>query len=222
MDITGLLVLTAIAGVSVGLARQCRRPAWWPGQLIARSMNARHLGVTSWGLQQVTFEPAFTILDVGCGGGRTIQQLSALAPRGRVYGIDYSAASVAVARKVNTASIAHGLVDIRCGSVSNLPFSPETFDVVTAVESHYYWPDLGRDLQEIRRVLKPGGRAVIIAEAYRDKRLGAAERIAMGLLGGRLLTLREHRDALVTAGYSDVEVFEERRRGWMCAVGTKG
>ena len=56
---------------------------------------------------------------------------------------------------------------------------------------------------------------------HRDKRLGVAERIAMGLLSGRLLTLSEHRDTLAAAGYSNVEVFEERRRGWMCAVGKK-
>jgi hypothetical protein len=43
----------------------------------------------------------------------------------------------------------------------------------------------------------------------------------MRLLGGTLLTTRAHRDALVAAGYSNVEVFEERRRGRICAVGTK-
>jgi len=46
--------------------------------------------------------------------------------------------------------------------VSQLPFPDDKFDLVTAVETHYYWPDLVADLQEIRRVLKPGGEIVLV------------------------------------------------------------
>ena len=218
----GVLVVSLTVLASVALARQCRKPTWWPGRLFARLMNARHFGVTAWGLKHITFEPHFTVLDVGCGGGRTIQQLLALAPEGKVYGVDYSGASVAVATKINAPAIAAGCVDIRRGSVSNLPFAPHTFDVVTAVETHYYWPNLKADLEEVRRVLKPGGRVAIIAESYRGKRFDATDRVAIRLLGSRLLTTDEHREALLAAGYADAEVFEDTRRGWICAVGTKG
>ena len=211
-----LIVLTA-----VGLARQCRKPTWWPGLEFAHLMNSSHAGVTTWGLQHVQFEQHFTILDVGCGGGRTLQRLLALSPAGKVYGLEHADASVAVATKANASSIAAGSVEVRRGSVSNLPFAAHTFDVVTAVETHYYWPDLVRDLEEVRRVLKPGGRVAIIAESYRGKRLYVADRFAMRLLGGTLLTAREHREALIAAGYAEVEIFEDSRRGWLCAVGTK-
>ena len=50
-------------------------------------------------------------------------------------------------------------------------------DVVTAVKTHYYWPDLHADLREILRVLKPGGALVVIAEAYRGQRLGLPFRL---------------------------------------------
>ena len=92
--------------------------------------------------------------------------------------------------------------------------------MVTAVETHYYWPDLVRDLEEVRRVLKPGGRVAVIAESYRGKRLYVSDRLAMRLLGGTLLTAREHCEALIAAGYAEVEIFEDSRRGWLCAVGT--
>jgi|HubBroStandDraft_6_1064221.scaffolds.fasta_scaffold137362_2 2-polyprenyl-3-methyl-5-hydroxy-6-metoxy-1,4-benzoquinol methylase len=42
-----------------------------------------------------------TILDVGCGGGRTVSKLAAIATQGTVYGLDYSAESVAVAERTN-------------------------------------------------------------------------------------------------------------------------
>lgn len=102
-------VLTGAAlGGAAALANQCRKPGWWIGRLVARNMNARHSEVTDWGLSHVSFETHFTILDVGCGGGRTINKLAAIASDGKVYGIDYSPASVAVARRTNAALIDAG------------------------------------------------------------------------------------------------------------------
>jgi SAM-dependent methyltransferase len=158
---------------------------------------------------------------VGCGGGRTIYKLATLASKGRVYGIDYSAASVAVARSVNAGWIQAGRVDIRQGSVSHLPFPDATFDVVTAVETHYYWPNPVADHAEIRRVLRPGGRLVIIAETYKGRRLDALYRPAMALLRATHLSVSEHRDLLSAAGYAEIMVFEERPKGWLCAIGRR-
>jgi len=61
-----------------------------------------------------------------------------LAPEGNVIGLDYSAASVAVSRETNAQEIESGRVQIEQGSVAVLPFSDGTFDIVTAVETHYY------------------------------------------------------------------------------------
>ena len=217
----GLVALGLIGLVAVTLARQCRKPTWLVGRLFARMMNSSHLALTVWGLKHVPFEPQFVVLDAGCGGGRTVQQLLTLVPRGKVFGIDYAGASVAVASRLNASAISAGLADIRVARVSNLPFPPTTFDVVTAVETHYYWPALKTALEEVRRVLKPGGRFLIIAESYRGKRFDVADRFAMALLGGTLLTPSQHRDALIAVGFADVEVVEDRLHGWICAVGRR-
>ena len=200
---------------------QCRKPRWWLGRRMARVMNIQHSGVTDWGLGHVRIGKQFTILDVGCGGGRTIEKLATAANEGKVYGIDYSPASVAVAQTTNAQSIGAGRVDIRQGSVSRLPFPDESFDVVTAVETHYYWPNLVDDMREILRVLKPGGKLAIIAETYKGRRLDLVYRPVMMLLRATYLTPDEHRYALSAAGYVDVEVSEERGKGWICAVGAK-
>ena len=80
---------------------QCQKPTGWLGRLMLRNMNSRHSKVTDWGLSQVAVEKHFTILDIGCGGGRTVSKLAALASEGKVYRLDYSAASVAVASKLS-------------------------------------------------------------------------------------------------------------------------
>jgi len=53
-------------------------------------MNASHSGLTDWGLRHVQIDKNSRILDVGCGGGRTIEKLAALASAGTVDGIDYA------------------------------------------------------------------------------------------------------------------------------------
>lgn len=200
---------------------QVRKPSRWIGGRFLRAMNIAHSALTDWGLGHVGIERNFTILDVGCGGGRTVAKLAEQAPEGKVYGIDYSPESVAVSRRENAGAIAAGRVGIEKASVSRLPFSDDHFDLVTAVETQYYWPRPLDDMKEIRRVLKPGGRAVVILETYRGGRFGAFKGAVMKALRSRHLTLGQHRELLERAGFSDVEIFTEPRRGWFCGVGTK-
>src|SRR5262245_11116507 len=170
-------------------------------------MNRSHSGLTDWGLNDVKIDRTSSILDVGCGGGRTIQKLAAIATEGKVCGVDYSPASVATARRTNARAVTDGRVGILQGSVSQLPFLPATFDLVTAVETHYYWPSLVNDLREVRRVLKPGGRLAIVAETYRRNGLtNVVERTVVRLVGGTCLSVDEHRNALTDAGFVGVTV----------------
>ena len=65
------------------------------------------------GLEHVSIGNRCTILDVGCGGGRTVDKLAAIATQGKVYGIDYSGESVAATKKTNGRWIALELSDGR-------------------------------------------------------------------------------------------------------------
>ena len=214
-------VVRLVVGVAAAalVVPQCRKPTWIPGRLIAMGMNFSHRRLSEWGLSHLEIEKHSTVLDVGCGGGQTIKAIAAMASEGKVCGIDYSAASVATARRTNASLIERGRVDIRLGSVSALPFAGDTFDVVTAMETHYYWPDLVANCREVRRVLKPGGCFAIVAEAYRGRRMDWLYRPAMRLLRATYLSAEEHRDLLTQAGYVNVETFEEH--GWLCVVGRK-
>jgi ubiquinone/menaquinone biosynthesis C-methylase UbiE len=186
-------------------------------------MNSRHSKVTDWGLSKIPIRKSDVILDVGCGGGRTVSKLAALAAEGKVYGVDYSEAAVAVAKKNNRQLIAEDRVQIREGSVSQLPFANELFDLVTAVETHFWWPDLSTDMCELLRVLKPGGTLVIIAEIYKGAKIKTAKLAEkyLPLSGLKLLSVDEHRDLFTNAGYSDVQITVESGKGWICGAGKK-
>ena len=203
------------------LLNQARKPTRWVGRFFLWGMNSSHSGLTDWGLNHVPIRNHYTTLDVGCGGGRTIQKLAAMVTEGKLYGIDYADGSVAASREKNAQLIQAGRVEIQQASVSRLPFSDNTFDLVTAVETQYYWPDLVNDMKEILRVLKPGGTLVVIAENYRGGKFDWVKGPVMKLLRSTSLNVNEHQQLFLSAGYTDMQLFEERSKGWFCGIGRK-
>lgn len=200
------------------LLSQSGRPRGWLGRILVRGMNAGHAGLTRWGLSNVTLPECANALDIGCGGGRTLTFLASLAGRGQAVGIDYSKDAIAVAWKKNRNRIARGRVAVFHGTVSSMPFADATFDLVTAVETYYFWPDIAADLAEVRRVMKPNSQLVIIAGMY----LGSAfDRRNMKLIkagGMRCFSVREFEATLQDAGFSHVAVRVEPRKGWIGVV----
>jgi len=141
----------------------CAHPRGTMGRVMLWMMNVGHGMLTNWGLSHVEFAGGWTMLDVGCGGGATLKRLLKRSPGGRVYGIDISEESVAKARQVNAERLDKE-VWVTLGSAEQLPYEEGTFDLVTAVETVYFWPHLPQCLQEVRRVLKPGCPFVIMVE----------------------------------------------------------
>jgi SAM-dependent methyltransferase len=215
------LYYLCVAGLAVYLLNQVRKPTKWVGRLFLWMMNTSHSQVTDWGLKHVAIKEGFTILDVGCGGGRTIEKLAALATKGTVYGVDYAAGGVAASRAKNAQLIQAGRVEIARARVSRLPFAADQFDLVTAVETQYYWPDLVNDMREVLGVLKPGGTLIVIAESYRKGAKDWLHGPAMRLVRSANLSVAEQRELFAAAGFEDIRISEERAEGWICAVGKK-
>lgn len=213
--------LIVLVSLLVWMLGQCRKPSGPLGRLYLWMMNRTHSSLTDWGLKQLPLRRNDTILDVGCGGGRTVQKLATLAPEATVCGLDYSKASVAASRRTNAQEIGTGRVRIELGSVAVLPFPDQSFDIVTAVETHYYWPDLPANLREVFRVLKSGGTIAIIAEAHRGGRFDAPYALIMRSLRAAYLTADEHRDLLIQAGFADVSTIEAPNKAWICVKGRR-
>ena len=150
-------------GLFKKLFTNCACPEGRMGRAMLWFMNCCHAPLTNWGLKLVNVQDGWTMLDVGCGGGFTIRQLLKRSKDAQVYGIDISEESVIKARQVN-AEVLDKQVYVTQGSAEQLPYNDEMFDLVTAVETVYFWPNLPDCLQEVRRVLKPGGKFAIMVE----------------------------------------------------------
>jgi len=203
------------------VVKQARKPTGVFGRFMARSMNYGHSKVTRWGLSHVAINKDDIILDVGCGGGKTVNTLANRAVEGKIYGIDCSEVCVEVARKTNKKLVKAGRVEILHASVESLPFSDDLFDLVTVVETYYFFPDLINDLKEIHRVLKPRGSVILINEAYWHDRFEKrnAKWARMGDFTYHLP--EEFREFLRDAGYSSIQIYVLENKNWITALGTK-
>lgn len=205
------------------LLDQFRKPTGSLGRVVLQQMNSHHSELTDWGLAHISVGEHDTVLDIGCGGGRTVSKLAAIVTQGKVCGIDYSYASVAASRRTNAKQIDLGRVEIRQGSVSQLPFPDGVFDLVTAVETHFFWPNLPADMREVFRVMKPGGAFVIIAEVYKGGKMteGSLAGKSFSFTDMTILSADEHRELFTNTGFSDVQILEECDKGWLCCIGRK-
>ena len=197
-----------------------RKPEGFFGRLMVNGMNGGgHAKLAEWGLSGVEVAADGTMLDVGCGGGANIARLLRRAPQGRVTGIDYSAVSVKKSREVNAKAIAAGRCKVLEGSAAALPFEEGVFDLVTAFETVYFWPEIENCFAGVRRVLKEGGRFVIVNED--DGLSGNNEKWEKMIDGMHTYTPDELRTHLAAAGFRDIAVRRDEQHHWLCVSAVK-
>ncbi|MEM9464256.1 MAG: class I SAM-dependent methyltransferase [Actinomycetota bacterium] len=106
------------------------------------------------------------VLDVGCGQGRTLATL--LAAGHHVIGVDPSATMVAQASRRNRHAIAAGRAQVLHSDGRTIPLPDESVDAALTTHTVYFMPDLATTLAEVSRVLRPGGRFIIVCHVGDD------------------------------------------------------
>lgn len=183
------------------------------GRLTLAAMNLGHGRLHRWGLGVARIADRDRVLDVGCGGGAAVRRILRLT-RARVGAIDHSPQAVARTRALNSKAAGCGRLAVRQATAEDIPFPDATFDVVTAFETVYFWPNLVAGLRESRRVLTTGGRIAVVNE-YADRRAAGAwaQRLHM-----RVPDARQLQSAFEQAGLTIVEVEHHPRHGWLACV----
>lgn len=200
---------------------QYKCPTGVQGRVVAVSMNQRHSELTSWGLKKVKINPNFVVLDVGCGGGKTVSKLAELAFQGKVFGVDHSQDMIEFSKEVNEELIAQGRVALIEGSVEKMSFSDDSFDLVTAIETYYFWSSLSDAFREIKRVLKSKGNLLLINEMIKD---GVYEVENVEIITKTqvcLVSLKEIRKILESVGFANIEISTKRGSPWNAVLARK-
>jgi ubiquinone/menaquinone biosynthesis C-methylase UbiE len=154
----------------VFIAEQARHARGCLGRLIAFVMARETWAQNKSAIEALSTTETDRVLDIGCGPGRSIGAMAALASKGYVAGIDPSELMVELAVRGNRSLIKTGRAQIAIASVERLPFEDESFDKALCVHVVYFWNDLSAAFHEIARVLKPGGRLALLFRTNADKK----------------------------------------------------
>jgi arsenite methyltransferase len=111
----------------------------------------------------LALRPSERVLDIGCGPGFLTGEAAAeVGPNGWACGIDISAAGLTAARHRASGQPYAAWIEFMEGDATALPFPDNAFDAAVATQVYEYVGDIPRALAELRRVLRPGGRAIIV------------------------------------------------------------
>ncbi|KFM99292.1 class I SAM-dependent methyltransferase [Bacillus clarus] len=195
-------------GVLQQLIQQAKHPRGAIGSSMLCIMNTAHTRLTNRALQKVYIQKDAVILDIGCGGGKALHTLSKITPHSKIYGIDYSNQAVEKSKKANLKDVKTEKIVIHKASVSSIPYDANFFNLITAFQTHYFWPDFKNDMKEVFRIIKPNGSFLLVAETfkiqYHMKEFKTTEEIV---------------SLFYATGFRRVNCYEER--GCLCVIGEK-
>jgi len=148
--------------VSKFMAQQYSKPSGWFGQLLMGSLLNRSNSKSNAVVYNVLApRPEARVLEIGFGGGELLFRIAKILTSGSIHGVETSKPML---DRANAAIHRLGLCDkvhVHRGTIENLPFSNEHFDFVCSVNTIYFWPDLSRGVNELARVTRKSGVAVL-------------------------------------------------------------
>lgn len=190
---------------SRSVTSQFGNPRGFLGRLALTSMaykNGRYNGAAR---QALDLQPGDNVLEIGCGPGVSLRKVARIISQsGFVAGVDHAPLAVHMARHKLHWMIKRGCAQVLQASVEDLPFEAGRFDKAYAVNSFQFWPKPHEGLVELARVLKPGGRLVIV-----QRSAGADTTSNFAGAQGGWDRVERAVDAAKQAGFSVVDVTQE-------------
>ena len=139
---------------------QCMKPHGEEGIETIHNMNENHREISEFAFSLIHVGSHDKILDIRCGGGVNIEKFLKLTSE-NVDGLDYSEVSVAESVKRNRKEVDNGRCEVMHADVSDMPIEDEKYDLVSAFETIYFWPNIKETFKEVSRIIKPGGQFMI-------------------------------------------------------------
>ena len=157
-------------------------------------------------VEALDLEPDSLVVDVGCGTGSALRHAASTVTQGSLIGVDPVPRMIELAQERTAGHPAAPRIEFRLGSAEDLPVDDSAADVVLAFDSFDHWQDKTRGLSEIRRILRPAGKLVVVKDASVPGERGARRALV---------------DALARAGFvvsweEQIEGDEVRFTLWVC------
>ena len=185
---------------------QCMKPHGEEGVETIKNMNENHKPISEFAFECIDVGIDDKILDIGCGGGVNIEKFLKLSTN-NVDGLDYSEVSVNESIKRNQKAVNDKRCKIIQADVSKMPIGDEIYDLVSAFETIYFWPDLSKTFKEVLRIIKPNGQFVIAQGT--DGNHPDDEKWLSSVEGMSVYTAQDLENYLFNAGFISVKSFKK-------------
>ena len=162
-------------------------------------MEDHHSDITDQTLPLMDLQPTDRVLDLGCGTGWASRRMAKVA--GEVVGLDVADEML---RRAELTSSAFKNIRYVWGSAESIPAADKYFSKVLSVESFYYYAEQGKALDEVRRVMAPGGKLFILINLYKDNHY-SLRWVSELKVAVQALSEKEYITLLETHGFTDVQ-----------------
>ena len=182
------------------LGRQLSHPKGFWGLILGRLMNNNNYPMYTASYKLLKFKKGDNVLEIGFGNGAFIKEISNEINPGKYFGIDISDTMIKAAQSRNRSLVKSGLVKLIKAGSNKIPFEEGTFDKIFTVNTIYFWKNPEHVMQEVKRLLTPGGILVVA--------LGTKEAMEKNGYFEERFTLYEKQDVLKLfeiAGFSAIE-----------------
>jgi len=181
---------------------QFAKPTGFIGKILAKGMARGHKEFYKNTLKTINPKKDDEYLEIGFGSGIFIKKY--MSHVSRIAGIDHSEDMVKLASDINRKLVESGIAEFRQGYASSLPWGENEFTVVAAIEVFFFLNETEKTLNEIFRVLKPGGRLVIEMAFNKDD--GVDHKKYIKKMGLKLYSGEEMKNLLKKAGFNDIVI----------------
>lgn len=208
-----------IMGLFLKFINNTRKPSGILGKIMIYSMNKGHAKMADWGIKHFPKIQFQNLLDIGCGGGRNALTLLKKYDCAHLTAVDYSPLCVEKTRQYNQQFIKEKRCDVLEANVQTLPFSSDSFEMVTAFETIYFWPGLEDCFKEVYRVLSHEGYFCIVSESDgEDAESQKYEKIIDGMHNYTLIQIKE---TLKKVGFKTIDCFHHEVKPWIAVIARK-
>lgn len=143
------------------LANQLRKPEGEFGQQLAEELNKTNRHLTLFTYEQLNLLQNDSVLEIGFGNGKLVPELLHLNATITITGIDFSEEMVQEAILHNQQLVESGQLVFKTADLSKIPYGEDHFNSICTINTLYFWNDPEKDILELKRVLKPGGKVAI-------------------------------------------------------------
>ena len=162
------------------------------------------------GVEALELKPDSVVIDIGCGTGCALRHASEQVTTGSLIGIDPVPRMIEIAREQTAKHSSADRITYYSGNAENLPVEDASADVVLAFDSYDHWQDRLKGLKEVRRVLKPNSRFVVVKDGGLPNGTEAKEEFMTALINAGFVVTEE----------KDIEKADVVFTQWVCVTKT--